>query len=367
MALIAIDARKYFDFGIGTYVQQLVKSLAALDDRNEYLLYVDSQDANNVALPSGWNMETVDYRKYSVGEIVQFGNKVRRRGVQVFHEPHYTLPAGLKRLALVTIHDIIHLRFPQYFNVAQRAYSYSMIWHALRSSQSVTTDSEFTKQDILQTFRIPENKVNVIPLGVGDQFRELDDGVQLDDFRSKHRIERPYILYVGNVKPHKGIAILLEAFKSIRGTMDVDLVLVGGSMQQDGSLLTRAREYGILGHIHSLGRVPDDELLLAYNAAEVLVMPSYYEGFGLPALEAMACGTPVIVTNAASLPEVVGNAALIVTAGNPSELAAAMQAVLMESTTRHDLIRKGKDHVRSYTWARTARETLVLYNTIADR
>lgn len=366
MAAIAIDGRKYFDYGIGTYVQQLIKSLSALQTKHQFVLFVHPEEKNRILLPNSWRTADADYGKYSLGEFFFFGFESNRKGVDVFHAPHYTLPIGLHGRSIVTVHDIIHLRFPDYYGLPQRMYSYAMIWHALKHSRFVSTDSEFTKRDILKTFRIPEDKIRVIPLGVGEQYRPVKGKKFFRDFRERLGIPMPYVLYVGNIMPHKGIPVLLEAFKQIVSPADLDLVIVGGSLLQDPALRQRAADLEILSRVRNLGRLSDDDLVLAYNAAEVLVMPSAYEGFGLPALEAMACNTPVIVSDAASLPEIVGSAAMIFKAGDSTELAEALRTVLKEPSVRRDLSQKGRNHARTYTWARTARETLALYDQIAD-
>ncbi len=364
MAVIAIDGRKYFDFGIGTYIQQLVKSLSLLGSGHKFILYSSPSDIPAIALPSGWTIADAKYPKYSLSEIGPFGLQIRRDKVDVFHEPHYTLPFGIKDISVVTIHDIIHLRFADRFGRLQRTYSHAMIWHSLRNSRFVIADSEFTKRDILSTFRVNPDKIKVIHLGVGEQYRQLRVNREFDDFRQRFGIKRQFILYVGNVMRHKGIETLLEAFRLIRTSTDLDLVLVGGSIRQDPALGALASDSGIAERIKELGRLKDDDLVTAYNAAEVLVMPSRYEGFGLPALEAMACGTPVLVSNAASLPEVVGDAAIIFGVGNSRELADGLLRLMKEAALRQEMIRKGQERAKKFTWTETAVRTLDLYQQI---
>jgi len=366
MGLIAIDGRKYFDYGIGTYVRELVRSLRALESAHKFLLYSSPEDTHAIPPSPGWEIVEVGYKKYSLQEILLLGRRAKRQGVQVFHEPHYTLPIGLGGRSVVTIHDIIHLRFPQYFSRLERTYSYPMVWHSLNHSRFVITDSDFTKQDILSTFHLEEKRIKVIPEGVGGQYRPMKNTPRIGEFKKQFGIQAPFILFVGNIKPHKDLPTLLEAFRILRRSKDVDLAIVGGLLRQDPSLARQAVEWGISDHIKELGHLTDEELVLAYNAAEALVLPSRYEGFGLPALEAMACGTPVIVSNAASLPEVVGNAAVIFGAGNAAELGDSLATVLRESSLQQDLIRKGKDRASKFTWTNAAKQTLALYDHIAS-
>jgi glycosyltransferase involved in cell wall biosynthesis len=242
-----------------------------------------------------------------------------------------------------------------------------MIWHSLKNSQAVIVDSEFTKKDILSTFQVKPDKIRVIPLGVGEQYRQLRDNGSVAGFRDRFGLDRQYVLYVGNIKPHKGIETLLEAFRQIHKSNGVDLVLAGGSIQDDRRLGGMAKEFGISERIKELGRLSDDDLVAAYNGAEVLVMPSRYEGFGLPALEAMSCGVPVLVSNAASLPEIVGDAAVVFRVGDSRELADGLVRVLNEPSTRRKMIQKGLHWAKQFTWRQTAAMTLETYEQIISR
>ena len=365
MALIALDARKYYDFGIGTYIRHLIREFALLKPTRPFQLYVTPEDAPSIGIPEGWKKSVVPYGKYSLEELFLLGKKVRSNGASVFHSPHYTLPFGLKGRSVVTVHDLIHLRFPQFFTLAQRAYSYMMIRHAINDAQYVITDSEFTRQDILRSFRVDERKIVPIHLGVADSFRTVDRG-PVERFRSKASLERRYLLFVGNTKPHKGLHVLLDAFATILNTYpDIDLVIAGGSVGEDARLRSLVEAVQFKGRIKNLQRLSDDDLVFLYNGAEMLVLPSLYEGFGLPALEAMACGTPVIVSDAASLPEVAGDGALICQVGSVDSLSAAIRSLLGDSVLRREMIRKGSARAKTFSWQSTARKTLELYDSIA--
>jgi glycosyltransferase involved in cell wall biosynthesis len=175
-------------------------------------------------------------------------------------------------------------------------------------------------------------------------------------------------LYVGNVKPHKNIRTLLSAFAQVRTKRDdLELVFVGGSCKEDRSLSEQAQRLGIIGAVRDLHHVSDEELVCAYNGAEVLVLPSLYEGFGYPALEAMACGTPTVVSTGGSLPEVVGIASLIVDPSRPEELAEALLSVVRDPEMKRDLIAKGKINVQRFSWRATAGKTLEVYEKVLSR
>ncbi len=368
MSRIAIDARKYYDFGIGTYIRHLVEELPLIQSGHEFLLFVSPEDEEKLSIPDGWTTSVVRYGKYSVSEIFLFGRRAAVNDVSVFHAPHYTLPFGLKERAVVTIHDLIHLRFPELFSSFQRAYSYGMILHAVRDAQYIITDSEFTKHDILRSFRVREEKIVPIHLGVSERFRQKHTSSEAEDFRSRFQLERPYVLFVGNTKPHKGLEVLLDAFKkALRIFPDIDLVIVGGTLNHEGVDWLNTGVSEISGRIKTLGRLADDDVMLAYNAAEMLVLPSLYEGFGLPALEAMACGIPVVISKAASLPEVVGNAAMICESGNVDEFADAIVCLLREPDLRKNMIEKGRERSRLFSWRTTAQKTMEIYEKVMGK
>ena len=366
MSLTAFDARKYNDFGIGTYIRSLITEYAAMKVSRPFLIYFSPEDSRTVTLPAGWESAVAPYGKYSIGEVFQFGRQINKRNVSVFHSPHYTLPIGLKGRSVVTIHDLIHLKFPQIFSILQRSYSFGMIWHAIHDSRFVITDSEFTKRDILQSFRVPEEKIIPIHLGVSEEFHREISHQQVGDFRAKYHLERPYILFVGNTKPHKGLSVLLQSFNETRSLFpDIELVIVGGTLDGDAGVQKLIQSASLSERVRILGRLSHEELILAYKGAEMFVLPSLYEGFGLPALEAMACGVPVIVSDAGSLPEVVGNAAIICKSGDHGMFGEAMIYLLRDPALRTSMVERGKSRSKLFSWRETARKTLKVYQEIS--
>lgn len=362
MATIGIDARKYFDFGIGTYIRNLTQGLAKLQSDHSFVLIAAEQERRKIETPDRWTVISSPHRKYSVSEFLRLGYDAKRSGIDLFHSPHYTLPLGLKGRSIVTIHDLIHLRFPEIFNMMQRIYARGMIGHALRNSAAVITVSEITKRDILSSFRVREEKLKVIHLGVGMEFRQMKEAADVRDFRRQNGLEGPAILYVGNVKPHKNIEALLRAFNNLTSVRhDVSLVFVGGRPSLQPTLWKSLKPGS---NVKELGQLSQEDLVRAYNAAEVLVLPSRYEGFGLPALEAMACGTPVIVSNGGSLPEIVGDAAIIFPLEKEASLEDALKSILSDSSLRDSLMRKGIERAKKFSWHEAARNTLAVYDSV---
>ena len=361
--MVGIDARKYFDFGIGTYIRNLIREYAAQKPSMDFFLFVAPEDAKTIIIPNGWKSTVVKYGKYSLSEMFLLGQTVQANNVSVFHSPHYTLPFGLASRSVVTIHDLIHIRFPQYFDPLKRSYAHAMFFHAVKKATQILVDSEFTKLDILKSFRVEEKKIEVIHLGVGSEFKPLKSPKKIDEFRKRFQLDGPFILFVGNAMPHKGLDQLLRAFSLLRNK-DMILVVAGGRLGDDGSLAGLIKALGIGDRIKELGRITTGDLVLAYNAAELLVLPSLYEGFGFPAIEAMACRTPVVASNGGALPEIVADAALIFERGNAGELKDSIEQVLGNSRLRKSLISKGSENIRRFSWKETARKTLKVYERL---
>jgi glycosyltransferase involved in cell wall biosynthesis len=368
MAKIAIDARKYFDYGIGSYIRNLASALSDMHTTHEFTLIAASADVGRIEAPDGWRKQQTNYGKYSIGEIALLGRKALASQNDLFHEPHYTLPAGLKGRSVVTIHDLIHLKMPQYFSVLQRGYAATMIRYAVHNAGAVIADSQKTKDDILEAFQVEEDRVTVVHLGIGPVFRRLEDKSSIDRLRMSRGLQKPFVLFVGNIKPHKNIPTLLTAFAQVQAKIrNLDLVFAGGACLADSRLAEQARELGITDSIHDLSHVTESELVAAYNAAELVVLPSFYEGFGFPPLESMACGTPVVVSTGGALPEVVGDAALIVDPSRPDELAEAIRITLEDSEKRRMWIERGKKRAAGFSWQKTGEQTLMIYEKVLDR
>lgn len=367
MPTIAIDARKYFDFGIGIYIQNLISTFSSLDTPYQFSLYISEAQRAKVSAPKNWQLKETRYGKYSPGEFFLFGREVLRDGVDLFHAPHYTLPSGLQGRSVVTIHDLIHLKLPQFFSMAQRAYARFMVGQAVRNAGAIITSSHNTKGDLVELFGIAEKRVNVVHLGISESFRRMDAG-HIKQFRQKHYLDKPYVLFVGNMKPHKNVATLLKAFSRIRPRYpDLRLVFVGGRCFQDKGLADLARGLGITESIRDMGRISDEEVLGTYNGAEMLVLPSFYEGFGFTILEAMACGIPSVVSTGGSIPEVAGNASIICDPGEPDSFAVAIETLLTDTGRRDELIRLGLDRIKHFGWHETGRQTLQVYEQVLKK
>jgi glycosyltransferase involved in cell wall biosynthesis len=365
---IAIDARKLRDYGIGTYIRNLVRHLARIDRSTEYVLIVQPADVE-IAADLGENFRTVpDWSgAYSVREQLTIPLDLRRERVDLFHAPHYVLPPLVPCKAVVTIHDCIHLRFPQYLpNRLGYVYARSSMWVATHRASRVLTVSETSKRDILRYFRVPESKIDVIYNAIDERLGEAPTAVEMAQVRERYQLNAPFVLYTGNIKPHKNLERLIEAFHTLRrgGLEHVQLLIIGDEISKYATLRRAVHRHKLHKHVRFFGFVPDKTLASLYRLASVFVFPSLYEGFGLPPLEAIAAGTPVITSNLSSLPEVVGDAAILIDPYEPDEIAAAMRRVLTDPAVREDLRARGLARVKQFSWDRSVQRVREIYGEV---
>jgi glycosyltransferase involved in cell wall biosynthesis len=365
---IAIDARKLRDYGIGTYVRNLLRHLSRLDHTTEYVVLCREQDAS-ITSELGENFRAVTEASpaYSVREQLRVPLDLRRERVDLFHAPHYVLPPLTPCKSIVTIHDCIHLRFPQYLpNRLAYAYARTSLWVATHRSNRVLTVSEASKRDILRYFSVPPSKIDVIHNAIDERFGETPTDEEIARVRERYQLEDRFVLYAGNIKPHKNLERLIEAFHTLRkvGFEEVKLLIIGDEISKYATLRRAVHKYKLHKHVRFFGFVPDKTLAILYRLAGVFVFPSLYEGFGLPPLEAMASGTPVITSNVSSLPEVVGDAAFLIDPYDADAIADAMRRVLSEPALRADLRERGLRRVREFSWERSVARVREIYGEV---
>jgi len=362
MARIAIDARKWRDYGIGTYVRNLVRHLARLDRETTYFLFCDQADVLTLRDLAANFVPVVDESGgYSLREHLTIPFKLKRLGVELLHEPHYVLPLLTPTRSVVTIHDCIHLLFPQYLP-SRMALSYAqfMMGQAIRKSATVFTVSEASRQDILRFYpEANEERVQVVPNAIDPNLIENPGEEEIERVRERYQIRGRFVLYAGNIKPHKNLDRLIAAFgllKQRSGLEDVKLLIIGDEIHKYGSLRRAVESAGVRQDVRFFGFVPDSTLAALYRLASVFAFPSLYEGFGLPPLEAMACGAPVVTSKISSLPEVVGDAAVLVDPYSIEAIADGLARVLEDDLLRRELIARGLVRAASFSWERSVKE-----------
>lgn len=368
---IAIDIRKLHDFGIGTYVRNLVRYLARLDRTTEYRLICRPGDREmSVGLGGNFRMDVDASKPYSIREQFSIPWTLLRVRPTVFHEPHYVLPPLTRCRSVVTIHDCIHLRFPQYLpNRAALAYARTQMSSAARRSDRILTVSEASKRDILTYFDVKPEKVTVIANAIDEHFSTPPGEDEVRRVEERYQLQGTFALYVGNVKPHKNVERLIDAIHLARraGRDDLRLVVIGDELSSYAAPRRAVHRHNLHKYVRFLGYLPDQTLAVVYRLASVFVFPSLYEGFGLPPLEAMACGTPVVTSNVSSLPEVVGDAALLVDPTDPKAIADAITRVLDDEALRTTLRERGLARARQFSWERSVRRIREIYQEVADQ
>ena len=366
---IGIDARKLHDFGIGTYIRNLLRQLARLDHDTEYVIFSRPDDREALA-SLGENFRAVPETagNYSFAEQVKIPLAVRRERVTLFHAPHYVLPPLVTCPSVVTIHDCIHLMFPQYLpNRRSLAYARTSISLAARRATRVLTVSESSKRDILRFVDVRPEKIDVIYNSYDERFGGEPKEEDMDRVRERYQLHDQFVLYAGNVKPHKNLERLIEAFQLVRnrGLAHLKLVLIGDDISKYTALRRAVHRHQLHKYVRFLGYLPEETLAVMYRLAGVFVFPSLYEGFGLPPLEAMASGTPVVTSNVSSLPEVAGNAAVLVDPYDAHAIADGIYRVLTDEQLRADLRRLGLARAKQFSWEASVRRVREIYGQVA--
>jgi glycosyltransferase involved in cell wall biosynthesis len=356
---IGIDARKLGDGGIGRYIEELLRRLPALAPEDDFVALVRARDLrSHRRLARRVNVVPVRAAGYSLAEHFEIARVARREELDLLHVPHYVLPRGVRCPVVVTVHDLIHWRLPR--SRVHAFYCRRMLASVRARARVVLVPSESVARDLVELAGFPREKVEVVPNGLSAGFDEEVDETFVGAFRRRLGLSGPYVLNVTNGLPHKGLEELLEAVLPLDG---LSLVLAGFGSSRPAAL-RRIQDSGIdPARVRVLGGVSERELGLAYRAARVVAVPSRLEGFGLPALEAMAAGAPVVVTDAGGLPEVVGEAAAVVPAESVASLRAALYRIAFEidPEERESLVQRGRSRARLFSWERTARETFAAY------
>jgi len=356
MTSITIDIRKIFDSGIGTFIQNILPVIISNKADFTFHLLCYKNELSQLEWVNARNVNLIECssKQYSIKEQFEIPLKIPK-GTDIFWAPHFNvplLPLGAKK-KIVTIHDVFHLAFWKDLNIAQKIYSKLIINHAVKNFDEIVTVSEFSKNEIIKYTKVNESKIKTVYNGINFDKYSL---ANCDNKNCSIRLPEKYILYVGNVKPHKNIGGLIMAFMSIEPEFikEYKLLIVGkkeGFIVNDEKIQNAIKNDGLLNEkIKFTGKVSEDELVKIYKNADMLVFPSFYEGFGLPPLEAMAAGCPVICSNAASLPEVCVEAAMYCNPYDHIDIAEKIRKLILNNDIRKKLIEKGKIRAKHFSW-----------------
>lgn len=357
--------------GIARYTYNLIKHLSILDDANYYFIFTERRDFEHQSLNLRPNFKLISNRVYLDNRLFRFcweqvylPSQVFLKRLNLFHSPEPLMPTVLSCQAVVTVYDLIYQHFPDTFEPAHLLRLKSFLPRVVRRAAKVITGSNCSKAEIVEYFGVGEKKVEVIYPGVAATFKETSDRGLIDDVKKKYHIEGNFILNVGVLDKRKNLARLIKALAELKKTGKIShkLVVCGAvrePLYQELTALTQ--ELDLVSEVIFTDFVPDDDLALLYNAADLFIYPSLYEGFGLPVLEAMACGTPVITSNVSSLPEIAGGAAVLVKPDDDSAIARGIVEVLENDNLRQSLARKGLERAKEFTWQKAAQEHLAIY------
>ena len=362
---IGIDARKIQDFGIGTYVRNLILGLARIDQENRYVLLAKPADRESLEeLPENFSVAVESSPVYSLRELVALSWQILRRKLDLYHSTHYVLPAWIASRVVVTIHDIIHLLYPEFLpNSLALLYAQRMIRRSLGRGDRIIAVSHNTKSDLLAHFEVEPAKIEVVYNGVADLFRVSLGEEELARRLTALGLARPYLLFVGNPKPHKNLDTVVAAYARARklAPFEAPLVCVGGSSTKDAKIRQRALHLGVGDKVRLLGQVAEDELAAIYQGATLFLYPTLYEGFGLPVVEAMASGVPVITSNTSALKELADGYAQLVNPLDVEGMAKTIALLMSDADRRARLTALGRERAEDFRWEETARQTLAIY------
>ncbi len=368
--LIGIDARMMgYGFGIARYILEFVHQLKEVDHTNDYVLFLTDVNFDLVQVPTNWRKVKVNLQWYSWQEQFYFGRYIKRERIDLMHFPHWNVPIFCRTPFVLTVHDLIMYHFPRpeatllgpiKFFIKDMAHRF-ILRIAVKRARHIIATSEFTKQDIVNETGVKPSNITVTyqaPFSINQRLDSLE-------VRERYNLPGKYVLCVGSAYPHKNLARLLDAWSLVEEELsDYTLVLIGNKttfferlMESDG--------FRSLSKLRYLGFVSDDELDSLYREAELLVLPSLYEGFGLTPLEALSRGTPVAVSSASCLPEILGEAAVYFDPNNVDNMASVIVRSLQDQDMRRDILSASKYLLPMYSWSDLTKKTVSIYGSVA--
>jgi glycosyltransferase involved in cell wall biosynthesis len=375
---VAIDIRRMTEFGVGTYIRNVVKTLARLDRESKYFLVgLPAKVAECGPLPPNFHAVALAGADSTLKGSVEFRAIVRRLHCDVVHIPHlFWIPRGLPCPYVLTVHDLLdHMYGAHDGSSLRRSLHFQLTRRALRKAARVLAVSQFTKSEIEKVFSIPRERIEVVYNAIDERFLS-GHATQADRelIAERYQVNYPFLLYAGAIRPHKNVMRIIEAFSALKTELekehqlpDLKLIIIGDDLSSHPGLRRTVVRSGVQNDVRFLGFVPIEVLRIFYDVAKVFVFPSLYEGFGLPPLEAMAHGTPVVTSNTSSLPEVAGNAALLVNPENVFEIQRALQRALLDPAVRTRMKQRGYEQAQRFSWTASVTRILETYREVAGR
>jgi glycosyltransferase involved in cell wall biosynthesis len=373
---VAIDIRRMTEFGVGTYIRNVVRTLACLDRESEYFLIGSPvKVAEFGVLPPNFQAVSLTEGDTSLKGNLEFRGIVKRLECDLVHIPHlFWLPRGLSCPYVLTVHDLLeHMYGSRNASSLRRSLHFYLTRRVLRKAARVIAVSQFTKNEIEKLLAIADDRIEVVYNAIDERFlRGHATDADRELIAQRYLVNYPFILYTGAIRPHKNVVRIIEAFSALKSELqkekqfpDLKLIIIGDDLSSHPRLRRTVVRSGVQNDVRFLGFVPIEVLRIFYDVARIFVFPSLYEGFGLPPLEAMAHGTPVVTSNTSSLPEVVGNAALLVNPENVFEIRRGLQRVLLDPALRAQMKQRGYEQAQRFSWTASVSRILEIYREVA--
>jgi len=368
---IVMDLRsiRNLESGDGQFSSQIINQCASLDNSNEYILLVRPENKELFKIDGpNFALRVENINPYSFKERFVLGKIIKNINPDIYHTFTFSAPLAVDCKVILSIYDITHLVFPHLFSLRLNLYYKFIVSKCVKRANAILTISQHSKSDIANRFQVEPGKIKSIYCGVNSLYKPIDKEKARKYIKDKFSVSGKFILYVGQVKKHKNIRTTLYSFQKIRqnGYSDIKLVICGRGCNKVDWLLKLIGALGLKERVKLIDTPSNIDLLHFYNSAELFIYLSLYEGFGLPPLEAMACGMPVVSSNVSSLPEVLGDAALLTDPLDINAISDAIMKVLLEQCLKENLIKNGIARASSFRWEGSARSLLELYREIAD-
>jgi glycosyltransferase involved in cell wall biosynthesis len=374
---IAIDIRRMYDFGLATYIRNVVSTLGRVDSVNEYFLVGQTARFEQLGtLPENFHLLPLQNPEGTFATYIEMHRVIAANQVDLIHVPHtFYRPLITRAPFVITVHDLLDYMYRARTNNGLRRMIHSyMTRQVMHSAARIFAVSNFTKRDVGRYFDIKPGKIEVVYNALDANFqRGHSTPEEQAMIRGRYQVDAPFLLYAGRISPHKNVARIIEAFSALKGELakegaypDLKLIIIGDEVSKNPDIRRAVIRSGMQHDVRFLGYVSIDVLRIFFDMAKVFVFPSLYEGFGLPPLEAMAHGTPVVASNTSALPEVVGNAALLVNPENVFEISRALQRALTDQCLRERMKAAGIEQAQHFSWDTSVRRMIEIYNEVVS-
>lgn len=374
---IAIDIRRMTEFGVGTYIRNVVRTLGRLDRENKYFLIGSPGKVQEIgALPPNFHTVPLNAPERSLQGYRDFRTALQRLECDLVHIPNlFSIPRALPCPYVMTVHDMLeHMSRAREQSGFWRSLHFQLTKRVLGGAARIFAVSNFTRTEIEKLFEIPSDRIEVVYNAIDERFLHGHaSAADRELIAKRYQVTYPFLLYAGRVSPHKNVVRMIEAFSALKTELerdqsypDLKLIIIGDDLSGNPDLRRTVVRSGVQNDVRFLGFVPIEVLRIFYDEAKIFVFPSLYEGFGLPPLEAMAHGTPVVTSNVSSLPEVVGNAAVLVNPENVFEIMRALLRVLTDQPLRERMKERSYQQAARFSWEASVRRILEAYRQIAD-